>query len=559
MIMLNIDSIKDVITKIPYIKKIISFEEHNLFLYGKIEILFEGLEKPLDFEFQISLQYPLKSYDSESIKFINKDLLKYNHVMEDGSICIHTSYNTNIRKKLLVDFNSLKNWIEKYYINNDEDKKYEHIIVNPSLIHNKYYSYIFTDVDYKFKKGDYGEVKISSLNNGIFKKKETYNYLVQGFSTQNGEKTECYWSELYKKAPLTDNGFYVFIEKHPAEYNKFAFRKFDKLETYIPSAFLDLLHNFDKQKIKRHEGKVFPVFLGYNTLDDEIYWQVALLEIGNFPMVGVAERKDGKKTGIWNSKLVGTDIKWAITRNSSYKYFFGRGTLNTKITYAKILIIGIGAIGSMIAKLLVKGGCRFIDIADYDTKDPGNVCRSEYLFNTGLTDKVWELQQVLLSNSPFVQINIFKKEYFEDIIKSFSTVLKWKEHFASILNKYDIVFDCTTDNDLMYVLNLLELDCNLVNLSITNHAKDLVCAFYPNIYHFVNTQFSSLLNNDLNDMYEPTGCWSPTFKAAYSDISLLVQMAMKQINLIYEKTKARNNFIIKTGDDNVFTVRIEEY
>ena len=111
----------------------------------------------------------------------------------------------------------------------------------------------------------------------------------------------------------------------------------------------------------------------------------------------------------------------------------------------------------------------------------------------------------------------------------------------------------------MYVLNLLELNCDLINLSITNHAKDLVCAFYPNIYHFVNTQFGYLLDNDIDDLYEPIGCWSPTFKASYADISLLVQMAVKQINLIYEKNKARNNFIIKTEDDNVFTVRIEEY
>jgi len=555
--MLDIGVIKGVISKIPYIKKVISLKKDEFFIYGKIEILFEGLEKPLSFKFQIFPQYPLKSYDSESIRFINKDLLKYNHVMKDGSICIHTSYNTNIRKKLLIDFNSLKSWIEKYYINNDEDKKYEHIIVSPSLIHNKYYSYIFTDVDYKFKKGDYGEVKLSLLANGIYKEANIANYLVKSFSTQNGEKTECYWNKMYKKNPLTDNGFYVFIEKHPAEYNKFAFKKFNKLETYIPSAFLDLLHKFEKYNLKNSKDIIVPMFIGYTTVESEIHWQVALLEIGNFPIKEEYEKKD--KILVPIRKLTDQDIKWAITRNASYKYFFGRGTLVTKITNAKILVIGVGAIGSMIAKVLVKGGCRFVDIADYDIKEPENICRSEYLFNTGITDKVYELQQILLTNSPFVEINIFKKEYFEEIIKIFSTDLRDREHFASKLNEYDIIFDCTTDNDLMYVLNLLELNCDLINLSITNHAKELVCAFSPNIDHFVNTQFEKLLDNDIDDLYEPIGCWSPTFKASYADISVLVQMAMKQINLIYEKNKARNNFIIRTEDDNVFTVRIEEY
>lgn len=555
--MLDISVVKGVISKIPYIKKFISFEEHNLFLYGKIEILFEGLEKPLDFEFQISPQYPLKSYDSESIKFINKNLLEYNHVMADGSICIHTSYNTNISQKLLIDFNSLKSWIKKYYINNDEDSKYEHIIVNTNLINDKYYSYIFTDVDYKFKNGDYGEVKLSLLSNGIYKEANITNYLVQGFSTQNGEKTECYWNEMYKKPPLANNGFYVFIENHPAEYNKFAFRKFDKLETYIPSAFLDLLHKFEKDNIEKCKDIIVPIFIGYTTVASEIHWQVALLEIGNFPIKEDYDKKNEIFVPI--KRLTDQDIKWAITRNASYKYFFGRGTLDTKITNAKILVIGIGAIGSMIAKALVKGGCRFVDIADYDIKEPENICRSEYLFNTGITDKVYELQQILLANSPFVEINFFKKECFEEFIKIFSTDLRGREYFASKLNEYDIVFDCTTDDDLMYVLSLLELNCDLINLSVTNHAKDLVCAFYPNIYHFVNTQFGYLLDNDIDDLYEPIGCWSPTFKASYVDISLLVQMAMKQINLIYKKNKARNNFIIKTEDDNVFTIRIEEY
>ena len=38
----------------------------------------------------------------------------------------------------------------------------------------------------------------------------------------------------------------------------------------------------------------------------------------------------------------------------------------------KILIIGVGAIGSMVAKTLAKGGCRHIDIVDYDVKEPSS-------------------------------------------------------------------------------------------------------------------------------------------------------------------------------------------
>ena len=111
----------------------------------------------------------------------------------------------------------------------------------------------------------------------------------------------------------------------------------------------------------------------------------------------------------------------------------------------------------------------------------------------------------------------------------------------------------------MYVLNSLDLKCDLINLSITNNAEYLVCAFYPQIYHFVNTQFGELLNNDISDLYEPTGCWSPTFKASYNDISVLVQMAIKQINSIYEGKIGKSNFVIKTNNDKIFSARIEVY
>lgn len=111
----------------------------------------------------------------------------------------------------------------------------------------------------------------------------------------------------------------------------------------------------------------------------------------------------------------------------------------------------------------------------------------------------------------------------------------------------------------MYVLDSLEIDCDLINMSISNHAKDLVCAFYPNIYAFVNHQFGSIINNKVEDLYNPTGCWSPTFKASYNDIATMVQLALKQINRMYEKELSKDNFIIRTDEDRVFNLKIENY
>ena len=129
--------------------------------------------------------------------------------------------------------------------------------------------------------------------------------------------------------------------------------------------------------------------------------------------------------------------------------------------------------------------------------------------------------------------------------------------FESFLNSYDIIFDCTTDNDLMYVLDQLSLNCDLINLSITNHARDLVCAFHPNIYHPVNLLFSEILKNKTDDLYEPTGCWSPTFKASYNDINMLASCAMNKINRIYSQKDQKSNFIISSEEDQL-SIKIKE-
>ena len=91
MTLLNVDEIKVHISQIPFVKSIYFLEQSDSFINGKVEIAFEELAESLDFEIRISPQYPLKNYDSESIKFINKHLISYNHVMGDGSICVHTS------------------------------------------------------------------------------------------------------------------------------------------------------------------------------------------------------------------------------------------------------------------------------------------------------------------------------------------------------------------------------------------------------------------------------------------------------------------------------------
>lgn len=114
-----------------------------------------------------------------------------------------------------------------------------------------------------------------------------------------------------------------------------------------------------------------------------------------------------------------------------------------------------------------------------------------------------------------------------------------------------MVFDCTTDNDVMKILDRINPTCKIVNLSIFNHANELVCAFSPRVPDYVEFVYRHFIDNDVSDLYYPTGCWSPTFKASYTDIASMVQYAMKRILRMLSGLESKTNFYLKDTEAGI--------
>ena len=79
-----------------------------------------------------------------------------------------------------------------------------------------------------------------------------------------------------------------------------------------------------------------------NTKNQNIHWQVAMIDL--------KDQFFKNTQGIY--ELCDKKINWVISKNSSYHYFFGRGAFHPNLTNKKVLIIGLGAIGSQVAKTL---------------------------------------------------------------------------------------------------------------------------------------------------------------------------------------------------------------
>ncbi|MCW0475308.1 ThiF family adenylyltransferase, partial [Riemerella anatipestifer] len=315
------------------------------------------------------------------------------------------------------------------------------------------------DVEYFFTKGEFGVINLIPFSTGIYKGKGILNSLVKSFLPYTkGISIDSKWNNFYMNLEAKHYGLFLFLGDVPALYNRFAFSNWLEFKNCIPKEFLDLL-NKHRLKSKKNKSTLLPIFFGYNIPNGKIHWISAIVKLNDMPIKAVPVKNDKgiKIKGKWEGQLLNKKITWAIT------------------------IIGVGAIGSIVAKTLVKCGAKNIDLVDYDLKEPENICRSEYEFINGFCDKTDELVKILNETSPFVKVKYANEEYFS-YIKALYKLRKVKSNYENFLNNYDIVFNCSADSDLMYVLDDLELNTDLINLSITNHAKDLVCAFYPNIY-----------------------------------------------------------------------------
>lgn len=557
--MTRVDEINSSLNAISNLIITRQFEQYEIDIKGSISIFVEGIDNPLEFNVSILPEYPFKRHDTETIKFSNENLLEYKHIMGNGSICIHTAHSPVLSEKLFYDIGSVKAWIKKYYIDKDTDVHYEHLIVSNQIFKGSQFSFFFTEVDYTFTKHQFGFVDYSTISNGVFYKDKINNNILRSFSDQYKQPlVELKWNVLLESLAV-HKGLFIFLPREPSFNNRWVFNKWGDFKSLLPQTFLSFLYEV-QQNCSDEKGKYFPLFIGYNISEKEVHWQAIMLEIGSFPICG--ERVDKK----WHTTLKSDiTIDWAITRNCSYKYFFGRGKLSDKLTTGKILIIGIGAIGSMIAKTLVKSGCTRLDFIDYDIKEPENVCRSEYSFISGITNKTNDLINEMCLVSPFFESTTGGYAYSEMLnffIKSGLTNTEIISEIETKLNEYDFIFDCTADNDMLYLLSQLNISTNLFNISISNHAKHLVCANENNRYEFVSTQFNgNVLKFDIDDLHNPTGCWNPTFKASYNDINLLVQYAIKHINLKYTHHKDLRNFVIETNDNDndSFTLNLKEF
>lgn len=548
--MIEEKAIKEVIDSHSFVELKGDIKENNSYKTFLIDVQTEEGQPSLQWEVRIAPFYPFKVDNSESIYFFNTSLIAYPHIMRSGFLCLHTPKVENPKEQFKIDILRLKEWVDKYYVRKEKDEHYEELVVAHNLIGDIYYNFLYTDTNKEFPKNDYGTVDLTMLVPGVHDGKRMDTFLANTFHSKiSGEEYVCQWGKSNKKQ-MRFEGIYCFLEQAPSLYDKFVLELYNDMSSLFSWSQMQFLY---KRSLNKEEAQRVPLFCGYKIPNGEMRWQVAMLKADDFPIKSEKVKCGGRP--IINHLYTKTLIDWASSYNCSYDYFFGRGCLPSSLAEKKILIIGIGAIGSMVAKTFARSGSKYLGLYDVDLKEPGNVCRSEYDFLSGISDKSYELSSILQSISPFVQCEISPKA-LDSWIKLTMDNDETKNAIQEILNRYDIIFDCSTDDGMMYVLDKLNLRSKLINISISNHANELVCAMGNNITETVKFIFTQIIKSDTLDMFYPTGCWSPTFKASYNDIAAKLQLALKHIIGMLTAIEQESSFYVSETQNGMSINRL---
>ena len=257
--------------------------------------------------------------------------------------------------------------------------------------------------------------------------------------------------------------------------------------------------------------------------------------------------------------------------------FFGRGAFSENIKNKKIALVGLGAIGSMVASSLAHTGISKIGLWDFDIVEPGNICRSAYSIKDIGESKVNAIASIIRSINPFIKTNSIQTHggwlrhnanHTEFIGASFYANVNYNSQVeaAKELEGYDLIIDCTGSNEMLHFLSYAVPDADIICMCITNHANELLCISNKdgNPFEIRKTYLSRIEQDTKNFYIEGDGCYSPTFLATNCDIASLVNLALRDLDISIKNGQLMHSSIYSYTDrgivsDKLSTYRLEGY
>jgi len=221
-------------------------------------------------------------------------------------------------------------------------------------------------------------------------------------------------------------------------------------------------------------------------------------------------------------------LHWQKSENWHPNQIHNRGMFGESVTEKKILVIGAGAIGSMVSEMLVRGGVKHLTIIDDERIEVGNLTRHTLSLKDVGQSKTEALYDHLLSLSPNVHVEVINTK-FEKI----------ENASADTVRKHGIIVDTTGNDDVLFYLEnfrwtespffcSISIGLRASRLYVLNARKHR----FPRIFfmrHVKKWLEKDILEDDGSTLPRSggIGCWHPAFPARIDDMWLFASAAVK--------------------------------
>jgi hypothetical protein len=268
----------------------------------------------------------------------------------------------------------------------------------------------------------------------------------------------------------------------------------------------------------------FPVPVRVGEPDRQMHWQaIALPRLERKVINGFRPNP----LGYWMTSSRGTladerPLEWLMAENWHPDQLATRGRLDENLATRRIVLIGAGALGSMVGELLVRAGVRDITILDHDIVAAGNLVRHTLTLRDLGWNKAEALVRRLEAISPSVRPIAVPDRFPGDSLD------------ARILGA-DLVIDTTGEHGVLDAMAEAAWTSRptFASVAISMHARRLF-AFLGQSDHFDVGAFDAAYgpygreerDRDEERPWEGVGCWHPVFPARADEMWLMASAAV---------------------------------
>lgn len=251
----------------------------------------------------------------------------------------------------------------------------------------------------------------------------------------------------------------------------------------------------------------------------------------------------------------GKAVEWLNTESWNTEELSARGRLTSALMDRRVALIGAGALGSVIAELLVRGGVKAVAICDGDTLHAGNLVRHTLTLESTGFNKAIGVTRKLNTSSPHARVTACE-----------SNLSHGHESPPSELAASDLIIDCTGSDEALNRLGQIEFSDSTVFASISlGMFGKRAFIFTSSGVKFPLERFQEAVspwilkereeNSGIELPWEGIGCWHPLFPARIDDVWMMASAAIKTIegSLEFLAEEPGLAVIEQTHEDGQFT------